>query len=205
VAPGPPGGIDERQQAKDFLDHALGQQIQLLPAAVQEYRMAAYAIFDQMTLQAVERFNKHVGGYRFFNDLVSLNQHFNPTRPPADVAREVAMGLARLGAYNVHTGELEIDGGSQFAGRFFSPQYIFAHEFAHAVDGPQLEISGTGEWYDAWISEICSTHPGTNAARSPEDGFAKFGQLVHESGIQRTMLESQYPKSAAVWRKWSLW
>jgi hypothetical protein len=210
--PAPPGGSssggqppDHRQAAKDFLDQALARHANLPAARQQEYRAAAHAVFDQMTQAGLERLNRHLTGYRLFPDLVELNQYLRPGAPRQQIVLAVRLNAAATGGYNATTGELEADGGWVIGSRVFSTQYVFAHESTHAVDGPQGEISGTPEWQNAWRAEVVPAFPGTRAARGPGEGFARFGQVVYESGLSRQALEARYPLAVDVWRRWGLW
>lgn len=203
----PRGGANSPHhlQAHQVLGQYLAGAGHLSPARKQEYRQAAFAVFDLMTPQAMERFNRHLRGYRLFENLFDLNCHFSPHLPRQQVQAFVGLNLLRLGAYNTSTGEIEADGGNRFAGRTFSTQYVFAHEFGHAVDGPNSEISATQEWQDAWSAEIVPAYPGTTAALHPAEGFSRFSQVVHESGLPRPDIEAQFPRCTDLWRHWRLW
>jgi hypothetical protein len=149
--------------------------------------------------------NRRLTGYRLFADLVELNQYLRPGVPRQRIALAVSLGMGVMGGYNATTGQLEADGPWVIAGRTLSTQYVFAHELTHAVDGPQGEMSGTPEWQSARRAEVASDYPGTRAARVPSEGFARFGQVVYQSGLSRQALEARYPLCVDVWGQWGLW
>src|SRR5262245_14687619 len=80
------GNTPDHDQARDFLDQELSLHGLLSASQRQDYRDAAITIIDQMTQFAVRHFNQNVVGYRFFPDLVALDQYFHPTIPSGTVA-----------------------------------------------------------------------------------------------------------------------
>jgi hypothetical protein len=197
------GAPDHRQQAKDAVDLALGRHPHLPAALQQEYRAAAHAIFDQMTPAALERFNRHVSGYRFFRDGDELSAHAVPGFALLSPALRPYFVVS--GAYNRRTQELELAGGGRLAGQGVTPQTRYAHEFGHAIDGPDFEISDTPEWQGAWAAEIRPSPPNPNAATNAREGFSAFAGLAYGTGADRAALEQSHPRCVAVWRAWNLW
>jgi len=165
--------------------------------------VAAVSIIDQMTPAAVQHLNRNVSGYRFFPDLLSLNQHFMPGNPA--VPTLITLGLAHLGAYNETTGELELDGPSRFAGKTFGIAYTYSHEFGHALDGPSHSFSNQVDWDVAWRAEIVRAFPGTNAVTSAQEGFSRFANLVYGGEVARADVETNFPLCVEFWRRQSLW
>lgn len=80
---------------------------------------------------------------------------------------------------------------------------IYAHEFAHAIDGADRSVSSTPEWGRAWESEIrlSKNPPSDYAVTSEMEGFAEFGRLAF---THPQAAKTMYPKCAAVWKSHGL-
>jgi hypothetical protein len=189
--------------AKDNFDRALASHANLTPTHRQEYQTAAHALFDRLTHEGLERFNRHVSGYRFFPDLDQLSAYSVPGYSQLPAALRPYAQVT--GAYNRQTGELELDGGSRVAGITFPIQDRYAHEFGHAIDGPSFESSGQQEWLDAWQSEIRPNPPNPNAATNAHEGFAAFCAMACGTAANRAVLEHSHPLCVAFWRGQGLW
>lgn len=197
------GGTPAHDRARDVVSQALAQHANLRPAQAQEYRDAAFAIISFFTVSAANRFNAHVRGYRFFSSLDELSAHCVPGF--SQVPQTLRQYVLAVGAYNVQTEEIEVDGGGRFAGFVFTTQDRFAHEFGHALDGPQRDISSTSEWRGAWQAEIVPHPPNLNAQTALHEGFAAFAAMVFGTQADRTALEQTHPACVQVWRSWGLW
>jgi hypothetical protein len=181
----------------------LSQHANLTPAQRQDFRAAAHAIFDQLTREAIERFNRHVAGYRFFPDTHQLSLHCVPGY--ATLPANLQPIFRASGSYNWLTRELELDGSDHFTGVPVSIQDRYTHEFGHAIDGPNYEISDTQDWQVAWRAEIQPNPPNPNASTDQRERFAAFSTMAFGSTAKRTALEQSHPLCVAVWRAHNLW
>lgn len=182
-----------------------------LPPAVQrEYRANLHRVIDGMSAKAAERLRKHVKQVRFHADLPTLNAHLKSSASPEAADRiEKLMASGRLigGSYDPGSGAVHVNGPYHEVqgGEPLPPAHGYAHEFAHGIDGPDKEISGSPEWRKAASEEIDATSMTRYATTRPSEAFAEFGRLVLASGQTRKEIEARFPRCSAVWAKWELW
>ncbi len=85
------------------------------------------------------------------------------------------------GFYNFQAGSMCLDGNKEDSPeRHWWQVQVYAHETAHAIDGPQQRFSASDEWHDIWKSELChkSQPIGDYATVSAAEGFAEAGRMV---------------------------
>lgn len=134
----------------------------------------------------------------------------------------VARGeLVVAGAIN-RAGKLIIDGGGdvKFAagGRYAIPrevsaEQVYAHELGHAADGGtprNRHLSSTARWAEAYKAEILSKEGKESplseyAEQHPEEGFAEFFRLVHESDVPHALIAKEFPKASQFFKDRGLW
>ena len=87
----------------------------------------------------------------------------------------------------------------------------YAHEMAHAIDGPGRQLSSSDEWDRAWQADIRRdaagelSHPVSRyASTSPSEGFAEFARLVYGVGTSVETLQTKYPAATAFFEKHGL-
>jgi hypothetical protein len=84
---------------------------------------------------------------------LSANVNSNEFYPDAEGVRAAAEAMGRRPRPRVHafydenSRTLHLDGGGP--GRD-TLRYVYAHEFAHALDGPEQEQSRSRNWRKAW-------------------------------------------------------
>src|SRR5579862_2632237 len=125
------------------------------------YKNAAKRILGRMTAEGLQRVSRNVSAYYYYRDLESL---------------EAVGGEGSLGFYRTNNRTLHLDDGG--TGRD-SIHRTYAHEYTHALDGPEDEISGSAEWQAAWQEEIVEEEAFSGlGADSPDEGLAQLGELM---------------------------
>ena len=103
-------------------------------------------------------------------------------------------------------GKLHLDGGAETGENAPSVRELYAHEFAHAVDGERSVetingvthegskfISDSEPWKSAWESEIKGGALSDYATTRPDEGFAEFGRLAWQTPRQA---RDEFPRTA---------
>jgi hypothetical protein len=197
-------------QAKQDVGAWMGAQLKAsnLPAETQKaYQEASDRVFERWSAQKMKRFMQGVNkGARFFKDNKTLNTAYANYFPDNKLSAEIRAGKKSIGGLYWHSkkrgeGKLFLD-GDQRTGLLFGKQKtheIYSHEFTHAWDGVNAEISNSPEWQSAWETDIngrgVSRYSWTDAA----EGLAEFGRLidsVDEKGAAK--LWSKYPNAMQV-------
>lgn len=82
-------------------------------------------------------------------------------------------------------------------------QMVWAHEFAHAVDG-RRELSLKTEWILAWEEEIknSSFPPSEYSTSNAIEGFAEYGRMIFTGRAKEARLE--FPKCWQFWKNQEL-
>jgi len=92
-----------------------------------------------------------------------------------------------------------------------SEHEVYAHELAHAIDGPDKEYSGSADWQEAFASEIGYDGRGgpikltDYGASEPSEGFAEFARTVFGGEASLDMVEKDFPKASQFFRDKGLW
>lgn len=177
------------------------------------YHDVAASVLETMSAIAVERFNYHINSAKFFKNVDELTQYVDA------IGGKKTVSNIRVGGVYMHgvdrNGEaimrLALDGGAeseQGASNFDNTQLMktsgyYAHEFGHAVDGPNFELSSSDEWKAAYGAEIDRDgDPLSRYARTHDsEGFAEYARLVHENPA---LAKKQFPLCWRAWKKWGL-
>lgn len=183
-----------------------------------EYGKAAASVLGRMTATAHDRLAKHVTASHFHADNAAVGMAVAAEVEPinagkaAELRRIVDAGGMIGGAYVGRTGSLHADGGLPAGGQTTSANlpensvpHIYAHEWAHAVDGPQFEVSNSPAWQAAFEAEFGGGRLTKYASSSPSEAFAEFARLVWASPVPPAKVEAAFPKAVAVWREAGLW
>ena len=168
----------------------------------------ARKLFDNMSAEAVRRWNKNVKAVAMHGSIESLNNVIN------DIAGEKSSGSC-AGAWVANRGDvkgnLHLDGGVNGIAAI----EFWAHEFAHAIDGEPTwtetvndgimhygggRLSDSYDWHEAWQSEINKPDCPLNAyaKKNQREGFAEYGRMLWM--IPKEAREF-FPKCYAVWKK----
>lgn len=165
-----------------------------------------------MSPAALERLSSHVGGVSFYGSHADLKEglaNMQATPEKAAYIRGIngtIGGCAQKvngkqvlhldGDYSEQTRKAQAKtGGSQLA------RDTYAHEFSHAIDGPNNELSKAPEWQAAWKEEIkggkvrLSDYGKTSAS----EGFAEFGRAALT--VDKAKVKAAFPKCYAYWQK----
>ncbi len=150
------------------------------------YYAAAKEVFGRMTPKAMRHFDKGVKGYHFY-------------KSQGDVS--VAAGEPAAAFYDPNDSSLHLDGTESKTGRL---AILYAHEFAHGIDGPKDTFSGSKKWREVWKKEMGKGQLGQNAASSPSEGWADFGAAL--LGLRASALLTKKLKDCLkFWRDKGLW
>lgn len=145
-----------------------------------EYRQALTDSINGMSQKCLERIKQNVEGAIFYPTMYQLTYDAlskSGKRPKDGEFVDVVAGA--FGHRGHGQGKLYLNGGTTQSTGPKTTAEIYAHEFAHAVDGTQYEYSSTPEWQAAWEREIKPTEwPTKYAATNPRDGFAEFGRMI---------------------------
>ena len=145
------------------------------------YRAAALRVLKKMSHESLLRLEDNLTSYYFYPDLNAVGATTG-NRPDA------------LAFYRASNGSLHLDGGEKGD----TIHDIYAHEYTHALDGPDDEISGTAGWKAAWQEEIVEEEGlGGAGLESPAEGLASFGELMLRGRREAAM--SKCPKCVAFW------
>lgn len=160
---------------------------------------AVKLVESKLSAKAKERLGKNLKGFVFHGDIEDLTAALVERSP--DLKNELK-GKNAGGAYSKKSGEMFLDGGGRIDGKKVGTDAVYAHEYAHAIDGPELELSKDQGWREAWRAEAQKVS--NYATKTPQEGFAEFGRLVFSSGLGTDQLRERYPLSMAHWEKLGL-
>jgi hypothetical protein len=178
------------------LDDALNRHAALGETKRQACRATASQVLHALPAKALERFNKGAREYRFYGSCQDLTKGALPPSQLAAFAGKIAGG-----GYDGSRKRLHLDGDTP---RGQPARELYAHEFGHAVDGPEYEISSSPEWQEAYQSEIKPGGLSDYAKTLPREGFAEFFRLVHGTDTDRAEIVKRFPKCSDVFKKWGI-
>lgn len=176
-----------------------------------EYLGHAREVLARMTPKALARFSAHLHEPAVFvadtgKVREALTELYRDS--PAVAARLAATKGEIGGCYAKHKGKnrLVLDGGMSEASQaragkndLKTARQIYAHEFAHAVDGPAHELSGSPGWQAAWKAELSGRRLNRYSATSPAEGFAEFGRLLLAGEHDPAAVRRHFPGCLAFW------
>jgi hypothetical protein len=171
-----------RRKAMAIIDRGLASAAGLTPAKIAMYRAAAEKVIKAMGPKALERWNANVEMITFYPDTGSVTRFARSLRPDLDDAVDIR-GLCARNPSQPHLCSLHLNGGGDTGDRFSRNTCDgYAHEFAHAVDWSNGELSPlslTQAWKDAWQENKDVINGRLDVAdQSPSEGFANFAIFV---------------------------
>lgn len=154
----------------------------------EEYGKTAKMVYDRLSPAAKERFDKHVESVSFHESPDVLTEKLKEANPKMT---EVVGSKKAGGAYSKMQKELMLNGGHRMDGKKYTADQIYAHEYSHAIDGPDKELSSSSEWREAWKAE--AKNLSKYATKTPAEGFAEFGRMVYAGELGSEQLRERYP------------
>lgn len=156
----------------------------------EKYGQTARDVHARLPAKARERFDAHVESVSFHESPEVLTAAVLEKNP---AMKEMMKGGKKAGgAYSKTRKELLLNGGHTIDGKKFQADQIYAHEYTHAIDGPDKELSGSEAWREAWREE--AQRVSKYATKTPAEGFAEFGRLVYSNELGMDQLQERYPK-----------
>lgn len=185
-------------QASRFFAESIESAEGLSPEKKDRYMKVAENVFGYMPKGSLEHFMENVNKINLHNTLQDLaDAGAKVTGNDAYRKRRVGGFWAfRVEGYD-NTGELHIDGGSDTSEDYSqTSRDIYAHEFAHAIDGKH-KYSGRHSWKKIWQEELVEGYLTSYAATSQHEGWAEFGRLVFTAPKEARL---NYPKCWQFWK-----
>lgn len=184
------------------MDEEIDGTVDMTDIDRENHKGAIRKVLQSMPAKAKELMAANVNAVSFYatsddlkDDLVAegFSQFADENRKP--------LGVYRTGK---ESRKLYLD-GSDAANQGFE-RGVHAHEYSHAVDGPNNTYSRTQEWKDIAQEEFSlgdrPYYPLSKYATENEaEGFAEFGRMVHGSDKPREEIEAEFPKATAFWKK----
>lgn len=167
---------------------ALDKSPRLSPEQREAYHATAKGILERMTPKMLERFGAGTPySPQFAASSDDLKEHLKALFKNSPKALAALAGTGPLGGGyfrdNKGNGGLALDGGRPSTrpaeGAFpqdGSAEGVYAHEFSHAIDGPNHELSNSDEWKAAYGAMKGKMN--RYADTGPQEGFAEFGRLL---------------------------
>ena len=176
------------------------------------YASAAAKPLAAMPAKAHERMAKNMKSMQFHPDVKAVGLacmdeslagdlsdkdkvYVKGLRDKIESGEVVVGGVYSAGPQSVHV-DGEVAPGMSASG-------AYAHEWTHAIDGPDHELSNSSAWSDAHKAE--GARLGEYAASSPSEGLAEFGRLVYASDHSPEKIERAFPKASAFFKENGLW
>lgn len=186
-------GMGDRNSV--LFDSAL-EKADLTSKMREQYGKTARQIHDRLPAAAKERFSQNVESVNFHESPEVLTEKLKEANPKMT---EVVGNKKAGGAYSKMRKELMLNGGHTMDGKKYTADQIYAHEYSHAIDGPDKELSSSSEWQQAWKAEADKVSK--YATKTPAEGFAEFGRLVYAGELGSDQLRERYPQMMAHWEQ----
>lgn len=202
-----------------------------------DYAASAAAVLAKMPALAHDRASKSLGKpTAFYGDTKSLGIGVTnsaltiPTITPEQRAKvERQQAAIKSGALVIGGallsgggGQLHLDGGMKaregqvmagaHGGTEQSAREVYAHEFMHAVNGPQKQISNSSRWMEAYTSEIGADASKGGEPRltqyahtNPDEGLSEFARLLYGGVVPLDRVEREFPISSKFFKEAKLW
>ncbi len=185
----------------------------LSPEQKAYYGKSVREVVGRMTPKMLERFTANVKGAPHFAAnpeavkayLVSVAEKVGKPEVVEKMKKATNTGGAyiRRGA----SGSFVLDGDRPTkTGKFVedSAASVYAHEFAHAIDGARKELSTSPAWQEAFRGELQKGKLTKYAGTDPTEGFAEFGRLILGGKFAHADIEKAFPASFAYWKSQGL-
>ncbi len=216
------GDLKEEAKPQTLANHPAAAKIKdtlkgaanLTPEQRAHHAASIDTVVKRMPRGALDRMAKHVDGVVWHADVRELTENLG--KVSRKVRESAARGGVVKGFYATTDKELWLDGnvkrktGDDIWNKDRENAHeTYAHEMAHAVDGPDFEHSHGEEWMAAWREEIGDVKPAPTekpklsryATSAPHEGWAEFGRLVYGTNTDHAKIAAKFPKCAAIWKK----
>ncbi len=205
----------------ELMDSALAGNKEISQRRAKVYADAVRRVIGNMPTNALERIVKHTQKASFHRThhgvVLGIVDAYEDDRMKSHVAAQL-VGSAVMGCYQINpvegSGKLILDGAAAEQGvtptdsdlGSGNTHEVYAHEFGHAIDGPNHEISGSSEWRAAWQSEILgsSIHLSRYAQSKESEGVAEFSRLLYAGEHDEGSIKRQFPKCYTVFARHGL-
>lgn len=196
-ASSPPRGGEDTKPSKhhQMVDETLSKS-KLNDETKKKYGDAAKSVHDKLPQNAKDRLEKNLNGFQFHESSESLKTWLTNRSP--ELKSKIGEGKVS-GAFSKQSGKLHLDGEGSIDGSSKTHEEIYAHEYAHAIDGPGHDLSKHADWKTAWQAEAGEVSK--YATKTPQEGFAEFGRIAYASGLDNEQLKQKFPKMAEYWEK----
>ena len=183
----------------------------ILPEQKRAYFDIAQAVIKRMSPAAAERFTRHLKGAVFVADLSGIREGIAQiSSNPDGVRASLSKVQGEVGGCYCN-GHVVLDGSHSAASQARSGRnavktaaHVYAHEMAHAIDGPGHELSKSPDWQEAFTEELSKGKLNKYSSTKASEGWAEFGRLILAGEYGHEMVEKHFPKCWAVWKKHGL-
>lgn len=183
----------------------------LPPEKTERYGHAAATALDGMPAPCLAKFLERCGRIDFHlsvSDITDAFAKISGKRPNAPIGGFFTYFKGD------EQGEIALDGGADTGEAYDmggasaeDAAGIYAHEFTHAIDGPNKTYSSTPAWQQAAAKEIlrppyADEFPLSKyGAKNPNEAFAEYGRLLLNNP---PVARERFPKCYAAWKEFGL-
>jgi len=196
----------------------------------ENYTKASEEVCARMPERAHERIARHLkktvihAGHDGVTEAIWRNVEEQVDFAKYGEAGEIQRKIERLkyeknkaaGVFILSKGELNLDGpaplGQVGMGRLvqgLTSAHVYAHEFGHVIDGPDLELSNSEDWKAAYAEEIVAEGKETPltsyAKKSSSEGLAEFARVLYGGGFRQEQVKKLFPKCCQFFVERGLW
>lgn len=197
----------------------------------QAYKTALSHATAKMPAKAMQLIAKGMERTSFYPDRKSLAEGITKSslagvdrsNYSADVLKEAHAQLAKesvqkrvAGAYTRNDSVVHLDGEAnedsdnvRMDGRSQTLAGVYTHELAHAMDGPNFELSNSQEFERAWLLEIWSAGDEAKltkyAKTNQQEGFAEFSRMIYATDTDPKEVARRFPATSKFFKAQGLW
>lgn len=164
------------------------------------YIKAATAVLKNMTPKAALRMRHFCKEFHFVESVDHVTDEWTKG------GRQTTSGNRILGFFHPSKSRIVLDSGSEHNEKKsgLKTADIYAHEFAHAIDGLGFKVSRSKKWKAAFDAEIKDGRLSKYATTNVVEGFAEFGRIALSGNYKRHDVEKNFPQCVKLWKEWGL-
>lgn len=210
------GGKDEDPAAKEAhpasraAARALNENKTLSQEEKKTFKTSNDSVLSRLTPKMSQRINSHMpNGVSFHGTTADVRDALVAAmRKAGSPESHIAKAMTKQPSGVYFGGQLFLDGGMDTAGTSLgtgryasggSTEELYAHEYAHTIDGPRFEISRSSEWKIVFDEEFKGGQFNNYAAIKPEEAFAEIGRSIILDKTGHPSLKAAFPKAFAFW------